>query len=62
MSTTTSDSDKIPCPFCGELHGDLWDYSWGVNVVEIRPATCGSCGKTFRLTRRVRIDYLAEAP
>ncbi len=47
---------KIACPWCGHLHGDLWDHEWGDEAIEVE---C-SCGKYFDLCRRVSVDYSAR--
>jgi hypothetical protein len=51
-------SDRVLCPECEKVQGDLWDYEWGQK--ESLVATCGECGADYLLTRRVSVTYSAE--
>lgn len=58
-ATTESDTESIVCPHCGKAIADLWDYGWGNDEgIDIE---CGHCARPIRLTRRVSVDYTAEA-
>lgn len=51
-------SERIACPWCGEMKTDLWDYNWGSREeIEVE---CGYCDKPFLLSRIVSVDYTAR--
>lgn len=52
---TTSDSDRIECPKCGKMIGDLWEYGSDEDM----DIECGHCEAPLTLSRRVSIDYTA---
>lgn len=55
VKTTTSDTETIKCPECGEPQCDLWELFIGANSeAEIE---CDGCGATLTIERNVSIDY-----
>jgi len=52
-------NDKVKCPTCGVLQGDLWDHDW--STVEELEASCDSCGVDYTLIRHVSVRYEAKA-
>lgn len=47
-------SDRLPCPRCGHMLTDLWDYSW---QSEVTITECGACLKPVDIIRRVSVTY-----
>jgi hypothetical protein len=48
-------TDEIVCPWCGEVHGDSWERHSNEGEDD-----CQSCGKSFRWSRNVTVDYSTE--
>jgi RNA polymerase subunit RPABC4/transcription elongation factor Spt4 len=40
-----TDPEYAICPYCGEQHGDCWEWCPGEDAVTM---TCQGCGKKFR--------------
>lgn len=55
--STSSSSDEIRCPSCGELNRDLCDYDWG--SLEVLEISCGHCDADLQLSRRISVHYRA---
>ena len=47
-------ADRLPCPHCGTMFTDLWDYSW---TTEVTITECGECGGAVDIIRRVDVSY-----
>ena len=48
-------TDEITCPWCGEVHGDSWERR------DEGEDECSNCGKRFKYSRNVFVDYSTEA-
>lgn len=53
-------SDRLPCPHCGEMFTDLWDYDWSDR--EVIYAWCSYCLKSVDIVRHVTVDYVLRVP
>lgn len=51
-------SDRLPCPHCGAMFTDLWDYAWDSDELII--TECGECEKPVDIIRRVDVTYMLE--
>ena len=49
------DEDELPCPHCGEMIGDLWDYHIADN--DIAETQCPHCDAEIELTQETTINY-----
>ena len=56
---STRDSEYVICPFCGEKHGDAWEWC---NTEEVRRLECDGCGKEFICFAEHSVDYIALVP
>jgi uncharacterized C2H2 Zn-finger protein len=53
-------SDRLPCPHCGKMFTDLWDYNWdGKEEIYTK---CESCDKSVDIIRRVSVSYELRIP
>lgn len=52
-------SDRLPCPHCGEMFTDLWDYNWDSDELVI--TECGECEKPVDIIRNVTVTYTLQA-
>jgi hypothetical protein len=48
-------SDRLPCPHCGEMFTDLWDYPWESQEIVI--TECGECLGPVDIVRHVSVRY-----
>lgn len=46
--------ERLPCPHCGAMFTDLWDYSWESEVVITE---CGECLKSVDIVRHLSVRY-----
>lgn len=53
-------SDQLPCPHCGAMQKDLWDFDWSTTEVII--AECGECEKPIDIVRHVSVTYEIRKP
>lgn len=51
-------TDEVVCPYCGYEYGDSWVYfSRNDEAVKIE---CDECGKCFRASQNVSVDYSTD--
>lgn len=53
-------AEGLPCPWCGEIQGELWDYDWGTREVIL--AECSDCYRSIDIIRRVDVTYEIRRP
>lgn len=47
--------ESVPCPYCGEQNGDLWDHDFdGKECIEVG---CDSCDGWFTLCQNIDVTY-----
>ncbi len=51
-------TDEPKCPYCGHDQGDFWEVSG--NAEGDGEHECGNCGRLFRWSCYVSIDYNTE--
>jgi hypothetical protein len=51
-------TDELICPYCGYEDSDSWEYF--SRLGDSTNAECGECGKTFRASQNVTVDYSSE--
>ena len=49
---------EIVCPYCGYIHSE--SYEFGNGEEGDGEDECGECGKKFRWSRMVSVDYSTE--
>lgn len=50
-----SSDDRLPCPHCGAMQTDLWDYDWGSREAII--TECSACNEPVDIIRSVYVRY-----
>lgn len=55
---THDDCGVLPCPHCGYMIGDLWDYDLQDEREAI--AWCPSCNEEIGITMSVNVSYRAR--
>lgn len=58
MNEKTSDPCYVICPYCGEGHGDCWE--WVTDNVREEQCQNPECGKTFACYAEYDVTYCAE--
>lgn len=56
VSDETVDDYWVICPYCGEQHGDAWDW---VKSEHPEIMECEVCGKEFKYWQQVHVTYWA---
>jgi hypothetical protein len=51
-------TDELVCPYCGYEDSDSWEYF--SRSGDSTNAECGECGKTFRASQNVTVDYSSK--
>lgn len=54
---TTSDTETIECPACGNPLRDLWELFVGAD--SSAEVECEKCGRALVIERNVSVDYAA---
>lgn len=47
--------DRVPCPHCGHMIKDLWDFEWGRK--ETVYTECDNCLKPIEICKQESIEY-----
>ena len=53
-----ADTDRVPCPHCGELITDLWELFLHSEVAEIE---CCSCDRELVIIEHTSVTYEVRA-
>lgn len=56
----TSYTDNPVCPYCGAVDMDAWEINLGPGLEGDGESSCGSCEKTFFISRMVSISYTTK--
>ena len=54
-------TDLPTCPYCGDQDQDWWDIGRGLNNdLDQECVECGACGKEYRATLHVIVEFTTE--
>ncbi len=53
----SNDPDNLPCPHCGHILRDLWDYDWGATNSNVMISECEECTKPIDIIRHQMTWY-----
>ena len=56
---TIRDNEWVVCPFCGNEHGDCWDWC---KSEDPQRTTCDSCGQEFICWAEYDVQYCSTRP
>lgn len=53
-------TDEPVCPYCGYVERDAWEIDFGPGIEGVCEIDCGSCDKTFEVSRNCSISYTTK--
>lgn len=48
--------DEVTCPYCGEAHGDSWEWASDHDDAML----CDYCGQTFSYYKHLEVTYVSR--